>query len=71
MRAEVVIGGSAVLVAVWLVSLAIWPHTSCRACGGSGRNKGSNSRRYGKCWRCGGKPERLRFGARWVRRGLK
>jgi DnaJ-class molecular chaperone len=51
------------------VSLWIWPYTYCRKCGGSGRNSGSNRRRFGACPRCGGSGRKERFGVRlFVRR---
>ncbi len=53
-------------VACWL-----WPLTRCRACQGSRRNRGSNSRRWGRCRRCGGTGERVRIGARLVNRAMK
>lgn len=71
MRAEILTVGPAILLASWLVSLRLWPHTRCSACNGTGRNRGSTSKRYGRCWRCKGAPERLRFGARWVNRRLR
>ena len=57
----VIAGGS------WLVSLRLWPYTRCSWCNGTGRNRGSNGRRHGRCRFCKGKPERLRPGARLVR----
>ena len=55
--------------AAWLVSLRLWPYTTCSWCDGTGRNPGSNSKRHGLCWRCKGSPRKLRRGARLVRRG--
>jgi hypothetical protein len=49
----------------WRLSLRLWPYAPCRWCGGrSGRNQGSNRKRWGKCRWCGGTGKRLRWGAR-------
>jgi len=56
------------VVIVWLGSLYVKPYTSCGWCHGTGRR--GTTARYGKCWRCKGDPERLRFGARLVHRHL-
>lgn len=48
----------------YLVSLKIWPETKCGRCGGSGRNAGSTSKRFGKCRRCAGTGRKPRFGNR-------
>lgn len=37
------------VAAGWAVSLYFWPFRDCRRCRGSGRNRGSNRRRYGTC----------------------
>ncbi len=58
----------AFLAVRWLWKRWRHPFTVCWWCGGSGRNTGSTKRRYGRCWWCKGKPERLRPGARMVRR---
>ena len=50
---------AAVAAAAWYVSLRLWPNTGCRSCGGTGRNAGSNRRRWGACRRCGGSGRRL------------
>ncbi len=34
---------------VYAGSLYIWPFRPCSRCGGTGRNRGSNKRRYGTC----------------------
>lgn len=52
------------VVAVFVVGRWLWPFGRCRACGGSGKSFGSNSRRWGTCGRCGGSGTRVRFGAR-------
>jgi hypothetical protein len=33
----------------YLASLYAWPFRPCSRCGGTGRNRGSNKRRYGTC----------------------
>lgn len=52
----------------YLISLKIWPETSCRRCGGDGRNAGSNARRFGRCKRCGGSGRKPRLGTRLLER---
>lgn len=62
--AVIAIGLIAVAGGSWLASLRLWPYTRrCWRCGGTGQSRGSNSRRYGRCKSCKGKPERLRRGA--------
>jgi hypothetical protein len=58
-----------VAIAVWAGSLYLWPFGPCMRCGGSGRNSGSNSRRYGECRRCKGTGRRRRLGAKTIHRG--
>lgn len=53
---------------VWGGSLYLFPFGPCLSCGGSGRRKGSNRKRFGLCKRCGGGGRRIRFGARVVHR---
>jgi len=55
----------------WLVSLKLWPYTTCSWCNGTGRNPGSNSKRHGLCLRCKGSPRKLRLGARLVNSRLR
>lgn len=50
-------------------SLYFWPYGPCLSCKGSGRNKGSNRKRFGTCKWCGGTGRRQRPGARLVHRG--
>jgi hypothetical protein len=50
-------------------SLYLWPFRACLRCGGSGRNKGSNRRRFGECRRCKGTGRRRRIGAKTIHRG--
>lgn len=57
------LAGAAIAVAGWRVSVRLWPNARCSACGGTGRNAGSNSQRWGTCRRCGGSGKRLRLGA--------
>lgn len=54
----------ACVVAVWAVGLLLWPFCPCGRCGGSGKNTGSNGKRWGTCRRCKGTGRRLRLGAR-------
>lgn len=45
-------------------SLVLYPYTRCPRCKGSGRNDGSNRKRWGSCRKCGGSGKRERFGRR-------
>ena len=69
----IVAAGALLAAAGWYVSLLLWPIGPCWRCtsdrrsaarGGKGRNRGSNSRRWGRCRKCGGTGTRIRFGAR-------
>lgn len=55
--------------AVNAASLYLWPFAPCLACKGTGRNQGSNRKRYGECRHCKGTGRRQRPGARIVHRG--
>jgi hypothetical protein len=60
----------ALLVALTYVgSLYFWPYRPCGRCKGTGRNKGSNRKRFGQCRRCGGDGRLRRIGAKTVHRG--
>ncbi len=52
----------------YYVSLRRWPETKCGRCGGTGRNRGSTSKRFGKCGRCGGSGRKPRLGTRMLER---
>ncbi len=54
------------VIACWIVSLYLWPFGPCAKCQGSGRNAGSNRKRFGECKRCGGSGRRQRLGSRAV-----
>lgn len=56
-------------VVAWLGSLYFWPFAPCAKCKGTGRNRGSTSKRYGECRRCKGGGRRQRLGSRAVHRG--
>ena len=56
-------------VVVWLLSCLVHPYTTCRRCGGAGRNAGSIGRAYGRYPRCKGSPELLRVRGRLLHRG--
>ena len=63
-----VLGGGTVLLVLYLMGAVIWPHGPCLSCiGHRGRNRGSNGRRWGRCKRCKGSGERLRWGYRLLR----
>lgn len=57
------------IAAVNVGSLYLWPFAPCLSCKGTGRNQGSNRKRYGECRRCQGTGRRQRTGARLVHRG--
>jgi DnaJ-class molecular chaperone len=59
---------AAACAAGYYVSLRIWPETSCKRCGGSGRNAGSTARRFGRCKRCAGSGSKPRLGTRILTR---
>lgn len=61
----------AIGAAVWFLRLWLWPFGRCRWCRGSKTNPGSTKRRYGKCPRCKGSGQRVRFGARLVHRAMR
>lgn len=53
-----------ILGGLYWLSVRLWPFGPCWKCGGSGRNGGSNRRRFGNCRRCKGSGRRMRFGTR-------
>src|SRR5260370_3163113 len=57
------------IAAANLISLYFWPFAPCLSCKGTGRNQGSNRKRYGECRRCKGTGRRQRLGSRLVHRG--
>jgi hypothetical protein len=60
---------SLAIAAVNTGSLYLWPLGPCLKCKGTGRNQGSNRKRWGECRRCQGTGRRQRPGARLVHRG--
>lgn len=64
-------GALIIIAAAWAagyyVSLKIWPETSCKRCGGGGRNAGSTARRFGRR-RCDGTGRKPRLGTRVLTR---
>jgi hypothetical protein len=58
----------AAVAVCWLVSLWRWPLRPCPRCRGRGVNRGSTSRRYGRCPRCKGTKQVRRIGATAVHR---
>lgn len=55
----------------WLLSLAWHPFKPCSRCADRrGRNLGSKASRWGRCGKCGGRGERIRLGARTVRKAI-
>jgi DnaJ-class molecular chaperone len=53
----------------YAVSLYLWPWRPCLKCNGTGRNKGSNSKRFGECRKCQGGGRKRRLGAKTIHRG--
>jgi hypothetical protein len=59
----------AVVLALYLIGCAIWPYGPCLSCiAHRGRNRGSTVRRWGRCKRCQGSGERIRWGYKLIRR---
>jgi hypothetical protein len=58
-------------IAVWAVRAWFWPFAACRWCRGRGRNAGSNGRRWGTCWACGGSGKRQVLGSRALHRAVR
>ena len=58
-----VLAVAAVVVAGWYVDVRWHPVRRCPSCGGSKKNWGSDTRRWGTCRRCGGRGDVRRFGA--------
>ena len=59
---------TAAALSAWAVSVLIWPFRACTLCRGTGRNRGSSSRRFGTCRRCNGRGRIQRIGSRTVHR---
>jgi DnaJ-class molecular chaperone len=57
--------------ACYYVSLRIWPETKCGRCDGSGHNRGSNAKRFGKCKPCAGTGRKPRAGTRVLERNRR
>ena len=58
-----------VLAAGWVAHSWWWPYQRCPSClkhSASGRGIGSTWRAYNRCWRCGGKGELVRTGAKLI-----
>jgi hypothetical protein len=55
-------------VAGWVVyqvvAAKVWPFAGCGRCDGSGRNLGSNGKRWGTCRKCKGSGKRQRLAVR-------
>ena len=60
-----------ILALVWAVDVALNPKAPCRRCEGHrGRHGLSRPKAYGDCGKCGGRGERVRFGAKAVRKAI-
>jgi DnaJ-class molecular chaperone len=53
-----------ILGGLYYLSVRLWPFGRCWKCSGSGRNAGSNGKRFGNCRRCKGSGRRVRLGTR-------
>jgi hypothetical protein len=61
----IALGALAAWCGWYFIACKWWPYGPCLRCiGHPGRNRGSNSRRWGNCKRCGGTGKRVRLGAR-------
>jgi hypothetical protein len=58
------------LAVAWVIRVRLWPFGPCGKCDGTGKNIGSNGRRWGKCRRCKGSGTRQRLGSRPVHKVL-
>ncbi len=61
------------IVIVYRIHCLIWPYKPCRVCNGHKRQMaadlgGDTGDAYRRCWWCKGSGERLRLGARVLRR---
>jgi hypothetical protein len=56
------------VIAGLVISRWRWPLRPCPRCGGKGTNRGSTSRRYGRCPKCKGTKQVRRIGATAVHR---
>ena len=60
-----ILGAAAVLFAAYLIGCSIWPYGPCLSCiSHRGKSRGSTGRRWGRCKRCSGSGERIRWGYR-------
>jgi hypothetical protein len=65
------LGAGALVLAGWLLLLALFPWGPCPRCKGRrGRGIGSTSTRWNHCRKCNRRGEVPRFGARTVRRAI-
>lgn len=55
----------------WAWQALFHPFAPCRRCDGSGKNPGSNGKRWGRCWRCSGSGTRQVIGSKQVRKLLR
>jgi hypothetical protein len=54
-----------------LVACAVWPFATCPRCGGNGKRRSPSGKNHGRCRRCKGHGERVRFGRRvWTKLGV-
>ena len=60
-----ILGGGTAAFLLYLIGTATWPYGPCLSCiTHRGKNRGSTGRRWGRCKRCKGSGERLRWGYR-------
>ncbi|HVB45593.1 MAG TPA: hypothetical protein VNF47_23200 [Streptosporangiaceae bacterium] len=58
------------LAVTWAARAYWWPFARCRRCQGTGKNAGSNGKRWGRCRKCKGSGSRQRWGSRRVHRAV-
>jgi DnaJ-class molecular chaperone len=63
------IGLGLIAVGGYALSLYLWPFRPCPRCKGSGKNRGSNKKRFGQCRRCQNRGSLRRIGAKTIHRG--
>lgn len=70
MRGYLIVGGTAVVAALWYIAHCAWyPFAACLWCGGKARVRSSCGRSWRRCRACKGTGERVRVGRRvydWV-----
>lgn len=55
------------LLALYVVSIAVWPYTACGACQG-GKHHSPTGKNHRPCGRCDGSGKKVRLGSRLIGR---